>query len=90
MESLSLMQFFGLAGFVGYLGGFAGLQAGWIDGNGKSYSLINIISAFLVLLSLMEHFNLASALIQVSWIIIGVAGLAIRVFRVRQKNIASA
>lgn len=86
MESLSLIQFVGLVGFLGYMTGFAGQQFGIIDGNGKAYSIINIISASLVLASLMEHFNLASALIQVSWIMIGTGGLIIRLIRSNRKT----
>ncbi|MDD9910882.1 MAG: hypothetical protein OXR62_14485 [Ahrensia sp.] len=75
MESLSLMQLFGLAGFATYIGGFTAIQFGLIDGNSRLYSAISILAASLVLASLMEHFNLASALIQVSWITIGCGGI---------------
>ena len=83
MEIFSFVQILGLAGFIGYMAGFAGQQFGLIDGNSKTYSLINVGSASLVLLSLMEHFNLASALIQISWIAIGLGGLAIRSIRTK-------
>lgn len=89
METLSLTQVLGLFGFIGYMAGFASQQFGLIDGNSKTYSLINVGSASLVLLSLMEHFNLASALIQISWIAIGLGGLTIRIVRskiVRSKS----
>ncbi len=83
IETLSFIQFCGLAGFVGYIAGFAGLQFGFLDGNGWVYSLINILAASLVLASLMEQFNLASALIQISWIVIGIAGITLRGLRKR-------
>ncbi len=75
---LSLSQFIGLVGFFTYLGSFFSLQMGWLDGNGNRYALLNIAAAACVLFSLLETFNLASALIQISWIAIGLGGLALR------------
>lgn len=75
---LSLFDVFGLLGFATYLGGFGALQFGLLDGNGKSFAWINVIAASFVLISLYDAFNLASALIQVSWIIIGYVGIVRR------------
>lgn len=85
-SNISLFQCIGVAGFIGYISGFAGLQFGLIDGNSRVYCLISIASASLVLIGLMEHFNLASALIQVSWIVIGVSGLVLRSVRRRKEQ----
>jgi len=65
-------------GFAAYLGGFGALQFGWLDGNGKTYAWINVIAASFVLISLYDAFNLASVLIQVSWIVIGYVGIVRR------------
>ncbi|PTX54028.1 hypothetical protein C8N43_2833 [Litoreibacter ponti] len=81
-DAVSLYQIIGIAGFLAYMAGFAGLQLGLIDGNGTVYIWTNLVGASLVLISLLHAFNLASLLIQVSWIIIGLAGL-IRRARVR-------
>ena len=81
MELPSLMQAAGLLGVSGYIVGFASLQLRLIDGNSKLFCVISIINASLVLISLIEHFNLPSALIQVSWIVIGIGGLTIRLMR---------
>lgn len=89
METLTLTQIFGLIGFVGYMAGFASQQLSIIDGDGKAYSVINIVSATLVLISLTEQFNLASALIQVSWIAIGSIGLLLRLLRPKIASTAS-
>lgn len=70
-----LLQCAGVAGFVCYIIGFASLQLGYLDGNGIPYTLWSLAGAMLVLTSLMGAFNLASMLIQVSWIIICVVGL---------------
>ncbi len=72
---MSVFQIIGLIGFVAYIGSFAALQTKRLDGNGAAYCLLNILAAALVLVSLAEDFNLASILIQVSWIGIGVVGI---------------
>ena len=79
--TLPASQLIGIAGFLCYLGSFAALQFRLIDGNGVLYSLLNILAAALLLISLMEAFNLASVLIQVSWIVIGLTGLGLRLWR---------
>lgn len=66
----------GIAGVVCYLAAYGLLQAGVLRGSGYLYTLLNLVAAALVLLSLAEAFNLASALIQIAWIAISVAGLA--------------
>ena len=71
----------GVAGFFAYLGSFAALQFNLLDGNSTIYSVMNVIAASLVLMSLFDQFNLASALIQSSWILIGLSGLALRLWR---------
>ena len=75
---LSVFDTCGLLGFAAYLGGFGALQFGLLDGNGKTFAWVNVLAASLVLISLYDAFNLASALIQVSWIIIGYIGIVRR------------
>jgi len=75
---LSIFDACGLVGFAAYLGGFSALQFGVLDGNGKPYAWINVLAASFVLISLYDAFNLASVLIQVSWIIIGYIGIVRR------------
>ena len=74
----------GCFGFVIYLGSFGSVQLGWLDGNGMLYCALNVCAASLVLMSLSGAFNMASALIQVSWIAIGLYGLATRIIRKRR------
>ncbi|GEM_PF-6298814 len=78
VESLNVFQICGVAGFLAYLASFAFLQLGLIDGNGNVYPCLKIVAAILVLISLTDAFNLAAALTQVSFIIIGVIGLFLR------------
>lgn len=71
------------AGYLGvalYLSSYALLQSGVLRGSGYTYTLMNLAAAFLVLVSLSQDFNLSSALIQTSWIIVSLIGLAKRVF----------
>lgn len=75
---LGPLEFIGVAGFFCYLFAFGSVQIGWMDGNSTSYSLINILAATLVAISLTAEFNLSSALIQGSWIVIGCAGVLLR------------
>ncbi|MGY3439497.1 MULTISPECIES: CBU_0592 family membrane protein [unclassified Marinovum] len=82
--SLDVRGFFqalGVTGFLLYVGSFAALQLRLMDGNSAAYTLCNIAAALLVLISLIYDFNLASALIQTSWVIIGLAGLGLRFLR---------
>lgn len=77
-SNLGPLEFVGVCGFLFYIGAFGSVQFGLMDGNGKSYCSVNILAAALVAISLIAEFNLASALIQGSWILIGLLGLALR------------
>lgn len=68
----------GLAGFVAYVAAYGLVQMNKLDGNSSAYSVINIVAAALVLVSLYRDFNLASALIQVTWISLGLIGMLLR------------
>ncbi|WP_439154213.1 Crp/Fnr family transcriptional regulator [Yoonia sp.] len=71
-----LLQGAGLAGVVLYLGSYALLQIGLLRGSGYAYATLNLCASSLVLLSLTVAFNLSSAIIQTSWIIISLLGIA--------------
>lgn len=79
-----MFRAFGVCGFLLYIGSFGALQLRLIDGNGVAYTLLNIAAAALVLISLIHDFNLASALIQISWVAIGGLGLALRLWQGRR------
>ncbi len=81
MESFSLMQAIGLLGVTGYMSCFASLQLGLIDGNGRFFAMMSVINASLVLVSLMEQFNLPAAIIQISWITFGLIGLTLKTIK---------
>ena len=70
-----LLQLVGVAGFIFYLLAYGLLQVGRTSGRSYSYVLLNLLAASLVLISLIHQFNLASLLIQISWIVISIVGL---------------
>ena len=73
--SSEVYQAIGVAGFVLYMLSYFLLQIGKIEGCGNIYILMNLSAASFVLVSLVHNFNLASALIQISWILISIIGL---------------
>jgi len=74
--SYSIFELLGVLGFVFYMLSYGLLQFGKISGHSYCYTIMNMLAAGLVLISLLHQFNLASVLIQVSWIIISLFGLA--------------
>lgn len=67
-----------LAGYVGvffYVASYAALQLGWVRGRGFVYAFMNLLGASLVLVSLIEAFNMFSMIISVVWITISVVGI---------------
>jgi hypothetical protein len=75
MSNVDFTQVAGIFGFLCYIMGFAGGHMGYINGNGNVYTLTSLAGASLVLLSLIGAFNLASMLIQISWIVICITAL---------------
>lgn len=88
LAEISLPQMAGVVGFLFYVLGFAAVQVGTLNGNGIGYSLCNVCGAGLVLYSLTEEFNLPSALIQASFLTIGLVGVARRL-RLKSLKIAA-
>ena len=81
LAKLGPYESIGVAGFVCYTTAFGAVQFGLMDGNRMPFTLLNILGACLVGVSLTAEFNLASALIQGSWIVIGLIGLTLRFCR---------
>lgn len=87
LAELSLELIFEMAGYAGvafYIGSYVALQTGLIPGVGYTYALLNLVGAALVLVSLTFAFNMASAMIQISWIVISVIGMT-RIFLLRRR-----
>ncbi|WP_217360827.1 cyclic nucleotide-binding domain-containing protein [Ruegeria sp. HKCCA5426] len=73
--SLQLVTMVGVFGAGLYILNYFLLQIGIVRGNGALYPLLVIIAAGCVLISMAEEFNLAGAIIQMSYIAISVIGL---------------
>ncbi|OED42800.1 hypothetical protein AB833_05565 [Chromatiales bacterium (ex Bugula neritina AB1)] len=69
-----LYDMIGLLGVLCYVCSYGALQLGRIDGNSLQYCIANGCAATLVLISLCNDFNLASAIIQVVWITVSLVG----------------
>ena len=68
-------EILGLIGALGYLLSYALLQLKRDYAKTISYSMMNLVSAALVAVSLTKDFNLGSMFIQVMWIIISAYGI---------------
>lgn len=73
--TLTIWSAAGLLGVAIYLVAYGALQFGLIRGRSVTYTALNLAAACAVLVSLTEAFNLSSALIQVSWILLSLVGL---------------
>ncbi len=65
----------GLLGVALYVIGYAAMQLGLVRGQTYIYAGLNLFAALFVLYSLTENYNQSSAMIQIMWIIISVAGI---------------
>ncbi len=71
LDGAAVCNVVGLTGAFLYLMSYGAVQAGRLDGNGILFTCTNTAAAGLVLTGLMYSFNLASAVIQVAWMSIG-------------------
>lgn len=73
---MSLFDIAGLLGALGILLAYAGVQTRKLDPHRPPALLLNLTGASLVLVSLIEDFNLAALLLEIAWIGIALQGLA--------------
>ena len=88
--SVDLLQAIGVAGFLTYVLNYALLSLRLLHSDDARFFLINTVAALLVLISLSQAFNLAAALIQVFWIMIGIPAILLRLARRRSDRRADA
>lgn len=73
------MDFFanviGMLGTGAVVGAYFLLQVDKIDAKGLAFNLMNLIGAAFLLFSLVIHFNLASFVIELFWIVASIIGL---------------
>ncbi len=78
-----LAQLCGILGFGIYITSFLSVQTGRLCGNSIHFPMLQVTAASLVLISLTSAYNLASFLIQTSYICIGLFGICLRLLRAR-------
>ena len=75
MDDLTLPGAAGLFGVFLYVAAYAAMQMGLVRGQTYVYAGLNLAAASCVLFSLTETYNLSSALIQIMWIVLSIAGM---------------
>lgn len=73
---ISLAELVGVAGFGLYVATYAMLTFRIIQGATVLYFTLNLTAASCVLIGLTASFNLASAMIQIFWIVMSLIGIA--------------
>ncbi|MEO9791708.1 MAG: hypothetical protein ABJ263_00630 [Tateyamaria sp.] len=74
-----MLDYYQIAGYGGvafYLGSYGLLQLGLLKGSSYTYAGLNLMAAALVLVSLFRDWNMFSAIVQISWITLSIAGIA--------------
>ena len=70
-----LANIIGMIGTALVVGTYFLLQLERLDPKGFAYNSLNLLGAVLLLLSLLVHFNLASFVIEVFWILASLVGI---------------
>jgi multidrug transporter EmrE-like cation transporter len=71
----TLANIIGMMGTACVVGAYFMIQVDRMDAKGLAYNVWNLLGAFLLLLSLLVHFNLASFVIELFWIAASLVGL---------------
>ncbi len=66
----------GMVGVILMLAAYIFLQTNRLSSASMSYSLLNALGSFLVLVSLFFYWNLPAGVIETAWLIISLYGLA--------------
>jgi hypothetical protein len=70
-----LANIIGIIGTTLVVGTYFLMQLNKLDPKGFLFNVINLLGAIFLLLSLLVHFNLASLIIEVFWIIASLIGI---------------
>lgn len=76
------LDFLGNVGVVVLIVTYLMLQLNKISSDGLAYSLLNVIGASLIVVSLLYDFNLSALLMEVFWVLISMVGIY-RYFRLK-------
>ena len=80
--SYGLVDLLGNVGVVLLIIAYLLLQLDKLSSNGLAYSLLNLIGAILIIISLLVNFNLSAFIIEVFWVLISLVGIY-RYFRLK-------
>jgi hypothetical protein len=72
---LGWYDFVGFAGTLAILIAFFLLQAGRLDGNGRTYQLLNLFGAAAILVTLLGSFNISVFVLESAWVLVSAYGL---------------
>lgn len=76
----------GIIGVIVLLAAYLLIQTNRMSSASISYSLLNAIGSFLILVSLFFFWNLPAGIIEIAWLIISLYGLAKAIRISRKKN----
>jgi hypothetical protein len=71
----------GVIGFFLYVLAYTLLTLRVLQGDSVKYFALNLLAAMCVLIGLMASFNLASALIQLFWVVMSLVGITLHLVR---------
>ena len=70
-----LLDIFGIAGVILLVITYLLLQVNKLQSAGLLYSLLNAVGASLIILSLLDNFNLSAFLMEAFWVLISLVGV---------------
>lgn len=81
LQTSTILEAIGVGGFLLYVLNYGMLTLRYINGHSITYFALNLLAASAVLIGLTVSFNLASAMIQVFWVIMSTIGMALHMRR---------
>jgi hypothetical protein len=85
MMKYGLIDFLGNIGVLVLMTAYLMLQLNRLKASGLLYSLLNLLGASLIIISLIADFNLSAFVIEVFWVLISLVGI-IRYFSLKTLN----
>ncbi len=85
---LSLTDLIGILGVVIIIIGYMLLQLEKMDAKGLSFSVLNTLGALLIILSLLYAWNLASFIMEFTWMMISLYGIFKYYMKKKEENTA--
>ena len=74
-------DFIGCLGATIVLAAYALLQAGKLKSEGLLFSLLNLMAALMILISLIYSWNLAAVIMEIAWVMISAYGMVKGLFK---------